>query len=412
MVRKYEILDPQIPSDETSDSILKNVTLRVGSKQLDHISKCIERTTDLKTLSNVPDGNVLNECYVDLTLDKLRELDSDTYAQDQYILSRSKFLDKGLINVVVIKLMLNEGETLETGDYEYLNNLLAWRRNDIYLMPLLEYGKSVPRQQRIDGYLSFVDQMIQDRTSWIGDNTPIGMSIPDYIPRPIVEVLFNKYGDCGATFVGLDFNNNRMDKPSDKTGIVVRHFRQCKEEKTFLYGINVKPYKKGADIAAWDIYMSHGSFNAIGPTHTKAHPVSVADSWESMGRIFDKDEVAYPRMNEMHRDLFISWMKDRYDIDLDKDYTKNSRSLYSYLKRYNFEGANKVLGNLSDAIASDDSDYIKMMRDHMPDEMKGIQIIRDNGPKRRSRRCLRKTTLKRSIPSPNNLDTLCSRGLF
>lgn len=382
MVRSYQILNPQTPSEKPPDSILRNVTLSVGSRSLDHMSKCVERTTDLRTLNSVS-GGVLNECYVNLSLNKLRELDGDTYAHDQYILSRSKFLDKNLINIMVIKLKLEDGETLCDGDYEYLNQLLTWNRNDIYLMPLIEYGGSVDRQDRIDGYTSFVKRMLNEKDTWMNNNTPIGMTIPDYLPRPFVNELFNQYSDCGATFIGIDFNNSRMSKPSDQTGTVLRHFKICNDEKFFLYGINVKPYKKGADKSAWDIYMAHGSFNAIGPTHTRAHVIPAADNWESLGRIFDKNEISYPRMDVIHRDSFIEWMHKEYDLDINQDYSSNRRSLYSYLKRYNFEGTNDVLGKLSSAIGKDDMDYINEVRKHMPEEMKGISILEENKIRRR-----------------------------
>ena len=143
MVSNYEITNPQYASESSVSSIPKNVTLKVGGHSLDRFSKCTERTTDIRTLENVPGQKVLNECYIDLTLTKLRELDSDREAQDRYILSRSKFLDRGMINVVVIKLRLEEGDALDEMDYGYLNSLLSWRRNDIYLMPILEFGKSI-----------------------------------------------------------------------------------------------------------------------------------------------------------------------------------------------------------------------------------------------------------------------------
>jgi hypothetical protein len=67
----------------------------------------------------------------------VRELDSESSAQDRYILSRSKFLNNDLINVLLVKLRIEGEQTLVDADYEYLNSLLTWPRNDIYVMPLL-----------------------------------------------------------------------------------------------------------------------------------------------------------------------------------------------------------------------------------------------------------------------------------
>lgn len=378
LVNSYEISNPQVVPEKSDSSIIKNVTLRVGGRSLDHFSKCVERTTDVRTLENIP-GKVLNECYIDLTLSKLRELDSDREAQDQYILSRSKFLDRGMINVVVVKLRLEEGDILDDRDYGYLNSLLSWKRNDIYMMPILDFGKSIDRVYRLESYESFVTRMIEDRSSWINDNFKIAMSIPDFIPRAYIDRLFNLYSDCDPTFIGVDFNNKRMDKPSEVTGTILNHFNSIGEEKTFMYGINVKPYKRGNDTSAWDIYLTHGSYNAIGPTHTRAHAISAPENWDSMGRIFDEHDISYLRVDDLHRDSFIDWVGNRYDINLDTDFKKNERGLYTYLKRYNFERTNVVLGEFSDAIEKGDSDYIKMMREHIPEEMKNTKILQKTG---------------------------------
>lgn len=386
MVRKYEITNPQYASESSASSIPKNVTLHVGGRSLDHFSKCTERTTDIRTLENVPGNKVLNECYIDLTLAKLRELDSDSEAQDRYILSRSKFLDRGMINVVVIKLRLEEGDTLDEMDYGYLNNLLSWRRNDIYLMPILDFGKSIDRGYRISSYETFVTRMLDMKDSWMDSNMNIGMSVPDFVPRRYIDSLFRFYDDCGATFIGVDFNNKRMDKPSEVTGTILNHFARIDEEKTFLYGINVKPYKRGNDTSAWDIYLTHGSFNAIGPTHTKAHAISAPENWDNLGRIFDESDVSYQRVDDSHRDSFINWVEERYGTRLDVDFKRNEKGLYTYLKRYNFERTNVVLGEFSDAIRNNDSDFVKMMRGHIPEEMRGINIMEKCTGRRSGRR--------------------------
>lgn len=333
-------------------------------------------------MENVPGKKVLNECYIDLTLSKLRELDSDREAQDRYILSRSKFLDRGMINIVVIKLRLEEGDALDEMDYGYLNSLLSWGRNDIYLMPILDFGKSIDRNYRISTYETFVTRMLDMKDSWMDNNINIGMSVPDFVPRRYIDSLFNFYNDCGATFIGVDFNNKRMDKPSEVTGTILNHFARIGEEKTFLYGINVKPYKRGNDTSAWDIYLTHGSFNAIGPTHTKAHAISAPENWDNLGRIFDESNVSYQRVDDSHRDSFINWVEERYGTRLDVDFKRNEKGLYTYLKRYNFERTNVVLGEFSDAIRNNDSDFVKMMRGHIPEEMRNINIMEERTGRR------------------------------
>jgi len=379
MVQKYEIKDPIPDEDPSGNSIIKNVTLRSGSnKSLSHFSKCIERTTDVKTWGRLENKDLLNECYIDLTLDKLRELDSDRKAQESYIYSRSKFLDKNMINVLMIKLRIDGNDLLNSQDYEYINALLSWSRNDLYIMPVLEFGSGIDHSKRLECYNNFVIEMLSQKSSWINDDINIGMSIPSFYPRRPLADLFEIYGDEKPTFVAIDFNNSRMDKPDGVVATVLKHFREYNEENTFMYGVNLKPYKKGPGTSsAWDIYAVNASFNAIGPAHSKARPVVLPGDWGSMGRIFDSDEINYPRIDESHRDSFIYWMSDSYHVDLDQDFEKNSKSLYPYLKRYNFEMTNNMLGEISTAIKECDKDYVKNIRNHMPDEMKSKKIIRN-----------------------------------
>lgn len=382
MTRKYEITDVEMISGR-SDSMPRNVTLRVGEHSLDRISKCTERTTDIRTIASKECGKVLNECYINLSLNKLRELDSNREAQDQYILGRSKFLDRGLINVLMIKLRLEGNERLEDSDYDYLNSLLSWGRNDIYVMPILEFGDK-ERTDKVSEYNEFVKKMLEEKKSWT--NVNVGMSIPQMYPRRSIEDLFEIYSDERPTFVAVDFNNGRMDRPSDVTGTIMKHFNDEKEEKTFLYGINVKPFKRGADnTSAWDIYMVHGSFNAIGPTHTKAHPVVVPGDWSNIGRIFDPYSVEYCVMDDSHRDIFIDWMQNSYGVELDRDFKRNQKAIYPYLKRYNFQMSNGLLGEFSTAIREGDADFVDRMVDVMPEEMKGINIMARKFRARRSK---------------------------
>ena len=383
MVVKYRIGNVSIVEGSPEFSSPRNVTLEANGHKLDHLSKCIERTTDTQTLKNTADGKVLNECYIDLSLNKLRELDSDRSAQDQYILNRSKFLNNNLINVLMVKLRIEGEQTLVDADYDYLNALLSWSRNDIYVMPLLEF-EDKSRTDRIEMYDSFVNRMLKEKKSWISDDVNIGVSIPQIYSRRKIEDLFKLYSDEDSTFIAVDFNNGRMDKPSDITGTLLKHFNTLKEEKFFMYGVNVKPYKRGAEnTSAWDIYMVHGAFNAIGPTHSKPRTMVLPGDWSSIGRIFDPETVEYKVIDDSHRDVFIKWMSDNYGIELDKDFKRNSKSLYPYLKRYNFQSSNDVLGEFSRAIRNNDDDYVRKMQDAVPDEMKNVNLMEKKKRRRR-----------------------------
>ena len=81
-------------------------------------------------------------------------------------------------------------------------------------------------------------------------------------------------------------------------------------------------------------------------------------------------------------------MGKSYNLDIDADFKKNEKSLYPYLKRYNFQYANDVLFDFSKAIDDYDMDYIDEMIDVMPKEMRNVNIM--EMPKRRGRRSEKK----------------------
>jgi hypothetical protein len=369
MVNSYEITDIK----RLEGTRLKNATLRTRMGCSRNISKSIERTTDLKTLSRIGSGDVINECYIDLTLDKLREIDSDRHAQETYINSRAKFLERGYLNVFIVKLGIGGGQKLEQMDYEYLNNLLGWSMNSIYVMPTLEFDSSIPRELHIPLYDDFIDNMLKVKKEWYLDKINYGAMIPSFYPQRRVGSLLDRY-DINASesmFIAVDFNNSRIDsRPGDVVNKIHAYLDEKNAEKTFLYGVNVKPYKKGETVAsALDIHSVHLSFNAMGPTHSKPRKaIIVANDWASAGKIYQHEDYSYHRLDEIPvRDDFIDWAEKSYGEELHADFTKNKKSPYSSIKRYNFEHANKELFKISDAIKKNDKDAIKSLFENKPD---------------------------------------------
>lgn len=77
----------------------------------------------------------------------------------------------------------------------------------------------------------------------------------------------------------------------------------------------------------------------------------------------------------------MTMFSDNIVIYSDVDFRKNEKSLYPYLKRYNFQKSNCVLDDFSDAIKHGDKGYINSMMEVMPEEMK-TQIIMKEVEKR------------------------------
>ncbi len=364
------------------DSILRNVRLKVGAASSDRISKCIESAVDVRTAETPECRGVLNECCLDTPLSFIRELSGDREAQYRCALSGSGFSDRSMANVLIVKLRVGENEALTDSDYAHLTSLLTCRGNDIYVMPLVEFdGRS--RTEKVECYNRFVRRMLEEKASWAGDIN-VGMSVPRMYPRSMIGDLFDIYSDERPTFVSVDLDNGRLVRPGDLLGPVLGHFEREGEERFFLHALNAKPFERVEDRApAWDVYLAHCSFNAIGPARSDAHLKALFDGWERVNRVFDPETVSYCVADERSRDRFMTWLDGNYDLGFRADFDRHRLALYPYLRRYNFQMSNGVLRDLSVAVCEGDEAFIRRMADAMPGEMKGMDIGR---PMRRPRR--------------------------
>ncbi len=382
MVGRYDICDVRMAESGT-DSLLRNVRLRAGPASSDRISKCMESTVDIRTAETDECRGALNECYLDTPLSFLRELSGDRETQYRYALSASGFVDRSAVNVLIVKLRVRENEELADSDYAHLNSLLTCRSNDVYVMPIVEFdGRS--RTEKVECYDGFVRRMLEEKASWAGDIN-VGMSIPRMYPRSMIGDLFDIYSDERPTFVSVDLDNGRLVRPGDLLGPVLGHFEREKEEKVFLHAVNAKPFERVEDRApAWDVYLAHCSFNAVGPARSDAHLKALIDGWERVNRVFDPDSVRHCVADDRLRERFMAWLDENYDLGFRADFDRHRLALYPYLRRYNFQMSNGVLRDLSTAVCEGDERFIGRMVEAMPGEMKGADIRRAVRRARRS----------------------------
>ncbi len=297
---------------------------------------------------------MLNECYLDLSLSRIREL-RDRELQDRFILEQCSFRDQGLVNAVVIKLRLSASDQPDDSDYDILNSLLTWGDNDVYVMPLLEFGEGIDRVRMIERYEEFVSGMLETKRSWVKDDVNIGMSIPQLYPGNMTDDLFDLYGDENPTFVAVDLNNGCMDRPDQAVDPILRHFGEIGEEDFFLYGVNVKPYRRGPEeVYAWDIHMIRNSFNAVGAMHPRLGTVTTPLEADRTLRAFDPLDAKYRILDDRCLEEVVGWTRDNYGVDPGNSMIR----LYPYLMRYNFEKANGFLYDLSEAVKKGDTDRI------------------------------------------------------
>ncbi|MCQ2071431.1 MAG: hypothetical protein MJZ68_09905, partial [archaeon] len=326
MTGNYTISDVETFDD--GPSVIRNVRLSVNGRSLGNLSRCTEATIDSETLERLGNGGVLNEYYFDLSLDKLRALGDNRSAQDGYIRTRFVPSDRDTVNVFIVKLKVDVGQRIEPSDITYLTSLLERPRNDIYLMPVIDYADTFPREDRPRMYLDFVRSMLEEKRSWSDGN--VGMSVPIYFNGSGIGPLMDVYGDEKPTFVAVDLDNTCPDVSGNVIGPLLRRFEEEHEERTFLYGVNVKPYRKGKEHSpAWDVFMACRSFNAVGSPHVCPDTFTVPAEWFEWERIFDQDTLSYISEGRAHCDRFIDWVDSVYGIVSDREYFKNRMELYS-----------------------------------------------------------------------------------
>ncbi|MCQ2071315.1 MAG: hypothetical protein MJZ68_09310 [archaeon] len=374
MVRRYTVSRVSTVSEASRSSYPRNVSLEVDGHRLRNISRCTGNSIDYNTVGRVGDGNIIDERYVEINLDDLRRLEADRNALGSFVRARTGNMDLDSVTVLIVKLCIGEGQSLCDGDYDALNRLLAWKCNDIYVMPFLDFN-GVDRTVHMDIYDRFVKEMLERRSSWVPDGVNIGMSVPQAYPRSRIDRLMELYSDEKPSFVAVDLNNTRLDRPGDTVGPVFDHFREEGDERFFMYGVNARPYERGVMVSpAWDVYLVHASFNAFGPMHRKPRVPLAGSDWTGMGRIFDPRDLTYRALGETTREAFLGWATEGYGHSLEWEYDQGAIGLYPYLKRYDFHMVNKVLTEFSKAIDDDDLDYIRWARDLMPERMKNADL--------------------------------------
>ncbi|MBO4357803.1 MAG: hypothetical protein J5813_06545, partial [Candidatus Methanomethylophilaceae archaeon] len=246
MVNKYSVDDTQIYNEE---AFMRVATLSVSDKKQKTIAKSLDhRWLDRKVFDSITSSNnVINEIYLNMDLDQLRALSNDDILFENYIRTNSSFINAGALNVLFINLKVG-AEMPDSDDITYLNHILTWGTNDIYLMPILQFN-GVERREEIDHYADFVTKMIECKNSMVPGNLNLGISIPSFYRYKQLDKLLSLYDveNTEPTFVSIDFSRTGFDD-TKRIGIVNTintHFKENKVEDYFLYGFNVRTYRRG-----------------------------------------------------------------------------------------------------------------------------------------------------------------------
>ena len=180
MVTNYSISDVAIDEGE---AFLRVVRLSAGAHSFDGLS--LSSSPAFTSHSDVPDVRTMNEGYLVMNLSKLREIDGDGDAHDRYVRHRFRGLEGNQVNLCLVNLIVNHGEKVERPDVEYLNDLLLWPQNDVYVPPTLTFGDGIGSAERMDIYDSFVERILETKRATIPGNLRVACLIPSFLqPGP------------------------------------------------------------------------------------------------------------------------------------------------------------------------------------------------------------------------------------
>ena len=272
MASNYFVSDVAI---DDSQAFLRVCTLKSAGGEYSTLAVSLDRRFPGK--SEAPGIKALNEVYLPLDTGTIEAVDGDPERQESFLRSHSRMVDGTRINVCLVNYMLAPGEKPAQKTLEYLNDLLLWSRNHVYLPPTLTFDKSDrrPQEERVQIFDDFVTNLLSLKNQTVNGNLRVGVVIPKFYPRGSLDSLFDLFSkeNTEPGFVAIDYANSKFESSSieQKVALTHRHFANEKEERYFVYGMRVRPRRKGPPPGcAEDITSLMSGLNAVGRTHRDA----------------------------------------------------------------------------------------------------------------------------------------------
>jgi hypothetical protein len=317
MANNYTIGDVSI---DESEAFLRVATLKSGGSVYSTLAVSLDARFPGK--SEAPGVAAMNEVYLPIDTGTITEVDGDPDKQERFLRSHARLVDGSLVNVCVVNYLLQPGEKPIQKNLAYLNDLLLWSRNHVYLPPTLTFHKSDkrPQEDRVAIYDSFVKEMLELKARTVPGNLRSGIMVPKFYPRRSMDglaKLFEKE-NTSPGFVAIDFGNSKLGTSSieQKVRAAHRSFRDEKDEKYFLYGLRVRLRAKGpVPGCAEDMTSLISGLNAVGRPHrdTPLNIVLPPFSWDSL-IAFHPSRYAYDRLltEKETREAFGEYLTNQY----------------------------------------------------------------------------------------------------
>lgn len=307
-------------SVDDSQAFLRVATLKSAGSEYSGLSVSLDRRFTGK--SEAPGISAMNEIYLPLDTATIHAVDGDPEKHETYLRAHSRLVDGNRVNLCLVNYLLQPGERPATKDIGYLNDLLLWSRNHVYLPPTLTFHKSDkrPPEVRVEVYDEFVRELLSVKNRTVPGKLRAGVMIPKFYPRRSLSAfakLFDKEAEAPG-FVAIDFGNSKLATTSIEQKVTFAHrlFRDEKEERYFLYGMRVRPRPKGPPPGcAEDITSLMSGLNAVGRPHRDTPMAAILPpfTWDSMIS-FQPSRYSYDRLlsENSTKEAFESYLEGQY----------------------------------------------------------------------------------------------------
>lgn len=293
-------------------------------------------------------GKTYYEAFMRLDLQTLRGIDSDSDKRQAFIDSRlppnvaaSNSTNSSLIPIIFLVIEIRVGDVLLDSDVEYINDILTWVSNKIYVTPLLRFADEISRGQRTEFYADFVKRLLENKAT-LSTKIRAAASIPAFYQRTKVSEVLSMYEgeNRPPSIVVVDFERNRItsSKMIGATNGVRRFFveEEGSEPKYAIYAFNVKPYKKGDEMPlAEDMGCYISGISAIGDAYRLSNAsriyVPPAQNLADLPKIFSNGSYKYLKLdNEQAVGEFSSWYVESTGKTISAPYSKYAPYTYRF----------------------------------------------------------------------------------
>lgn len=357
-------------------ALLRVPEIEIEGTTIDSLSRAVNKKLPQSFLRNSYQktvGKSFYEAFMRLDLMTLRGIDSDDDKRQAFIDARlppniaaSNAVNGQLIPIIILVLEINVGDTLLNSDIDYLNDILTWVSNKIYVTPILRFADEISRQDRIKFYKDFVARLLESKKS-LSDKIRASASIPGFYQRTKVDEVLSMYDgeNKPPSLVVLDFERSRItsSKMIGATNRIRRFFsnEEGKEPKYAIYGFNVKPYKKGEETPdAEDLGCYISGLSTIGDNYKLTNSAGMfpppPKTLAELPRVFSSDSYKYVRLNA---DNVIGDFNSWYEANTEKKIEAPYPKYVPYTYRYNVHKTSEELTTVSNMVKKGELEELK-----------------------------------------------------